>query len=151
MKEKYVCDLCGKTHYELDEYVKCVVECGEKLKKLEEEEKNKKYLEDLNAAINGVKQAKDYYEQKLDEFKAKYPKEYELNFASEGCHGDCKCKSNEKESSPKKIEVKMTNDGKKSKINTYINGKKLDVDDDSIKKLFEDPNTRYLAKLWGII
>ena len=110
MKEKYVCDLCGKTHYELDGYVKCVVECGEKLKKLEEEEKNKKYLEEVNAAINGVKQAKAYYEQKLNEFKEKYPAEYELNFMENVscdncgmfnclekccmCYGDCSCCKN---------------------------------------------------------
>lgn len=130
MKEKYVCDLCGKTHYELDEYVKCVVECGEKLKKLEEEEKNKKYLEELNAAINGVKQAKVYYEQKLDEFKEKYPKEYELNFASEGCICPSDCKGHCSDEDNKK-------DSMKSKTSEF-------------KKLSDDQAVRFLAEMLGL-
>ena len=148
MNEKYVCGICGTEYNTLDLYLDCVSQCGEKLKKEREEAENKKRLEELNAALNGVKQAKEYYEQRLEEFKEKYPEEYKLNFASEGCHGDCKCKSNEKDS-PKKIEVKMTNDGKESKIDAKVNGKK--VDDDYIKKLFDDPETRYFAKMLGLI
>lgn len=129
MKEKYVCDLCGKTHYELDEYIKCVVGCGEKLKKLEEEEKNKKYLEELNAAINGVKQAKVYYEQKLNEFKEKYPAEYELNFASEGCDCPSDCKGHYSDDDKK--------DNVKSK--TY-----------DFKKLSDDQAVRSLAEMLGL-
>lgn len=132
MKEKYVCDLCGKTHYELDEYVKCVVECGEKLKKLEEEEKNKKYLEELNAAINGVKQAKVYYEQKLNEFKEKYPKEYELNFATEGCSCPSDCKGHCSDE-----DLDNTEDS-------------TEVNNEMFKKLLEDPDIRFFARLLGL-
>lgn len=132
MKEKYVCDLCGKTHYELDEYVKCVVECGEKLKKLEEEEKNKKYLEELNAAINGVKQAKVYYEQKLNEFKEKYPAEYELNFASEGCNCPSDCKGHCSDE-----DLDNTED-------------RTEVNNEMFKKLLEDPDIRFFARLLGL-
>lgn len=129
MKEKYVCDLCGKTHYELDGYVKCVVECGEKLKKLEEEEKNKKYLEELNAAINGVKQAKVYYEQKLNEFKEKYPAEYELNFASESCDCPSDCKGH------------CSDDDKKDNMKTKTF---------ELKKLSDDQAVRFLAEMLGL-
>lgn len=149
MNEKYVCGLCGKTHTDLDEYMNCVLKCGEKLKELEKEEKEKKRLIELNSALNGVKQAKDYYEQKLNEFKEKYPEEYELNFGSEDCHGNCKCKSNEKENTSKKVEVKITNDGKGSKIDASINGKK--VDDEIIKELSTDPEIEFFAKMLGLL
>lgn len=132
MKEKYVCDLCGKTHYELDEYVKCVVECGEKLKKLEEEEKNKKYLEEVNKALNDVKQAKVYYEQKLNEFKEKYPAEYELNFASEGCDCPSDCKGHCSDE-----DLDNTEDS-------------TEVNNEMFKKLLEDPDIRFFARLLGL-
>lgn len=88
MNEKYVCDLCGTTHYDLDEYVNCVTKCGKKMKELEKEKIAQKRLEEVNAAIIDVKQAKELYEQKLKEFKEKFPKEYELNFATEGVSCD---------------------------------------------------------------
>ena len=148
MNEKYVCGICGTEYTVLNLYLDCVSQCGEKAKKEREEAENKKRLNELNIALHDVKQAKEYYEQRLEEFKEKYPEEYELNFASEGCHGDCKCKSNEKDS-PKKIEVKMTNDGKESKIDAKVNGEK--VNDDSIKKLFDDPQIKYLSRMLGLI
>ena len=77
-KTKFVCGICGKTINDLDEYVAHVKECGTKLKA----EKDQKSLAELNAAINKVKTAKTYYEQCLQEFKEKYPNEYELNFGT---------------------------------------------------------------------
>lgn len=77
-KTKFVCGICGKTINDLDEYVAHVKECGAKLKA----EKDQKALAELNAAINKVKAAKTYYEQCLQEFKEKYPNEYELNFGT---------------------------------------------------------------------
>lgn len=131
MNEKYVCGFCGKTHYDLDEYMNCVLSCGEKLKKLKKEEKEKKYLEEMNADLNGVKQAKAYYEQKLNEFKEKYPEEYELNFGSENtciCPSDCKG---------------YKGDAENTEDNTE--------DDNYVSSLFTYPESIYLAKLLGIL
>lgn len=74
--KNYICGICGKEHIELDSYLKCVAKCGEVIK----EEENKKRMNEINAAINRVKQAKVYYEEQLASFKEKYPEEYELNF-----------------------------------------------------------------------
>ena len=203
MEERYFCDICGKTHYDLDEYVKCVSKCVEKLKKEKAEEKNKKRLEDINIALHDVKQAKEYYEQRLEEFKEKYPEEYKLNFGSEEiscdscndrvkeldcddcdfyyndeclceydceecpcCNGKCgECDSyeecyeselsenkdlNNKEDKMKSMEFSYESNGKdKPKFYAFVNGKR--VDDDSIKKLLEDPETNYFARVLGII
>ena len=108
---------------------------------------------------------KSYYEQKLSEFKEKYPKEYELNFASEyepTCPSDCKGvapkrkkfsidKSNEKS---KSIELSYKNNGKsKPEMSAKIDGNK--VNDDKLTKIIDDlckdPEIEYLAKLLGIV
>ena len=101
MTEKYVCGICGKSYTDLDEYLDCVSKCGEKFKK----ERENKRLEEINAAINGVKQAKIYYEQKLKEFKEKYPEEYDMNFGSESSN-DCDAKAVKREDIGK-IESRM--------------------------------------------
>ena len=77
--KKYTCGICGKEHTYLDDYLKCVANCGEAIK-LEE---NKKRMEEMNIEINRVKQAKKYYEEQLANFKEKYPEEYKLNFGKE--------------------------------------------------------------------
>lgn len=74
---KYKCSICGKEYSNLDNYLKCVSNCVETKKKSNER------LNEINAALNGVKQAKLYYEQKLKEFKENYPDEYKINFESE--------------------------------------------------------------------
>ena len=160
MTEKYVCSICEKEYNNLDDYLKCVSTCGTKLKKEQEAEIAKKYAEEVNAAINKVKSAKDYYEQQLKEFKEKYPNEYKLNFGKHTCSCNshtCNCKNEsdsikqdtEKESF-KDISFSYVDDGKdKPKLSARVNGVK--VDDDSINKLFDDPDTRYIAKMLGII
>ena len=79
-KITFVCDICGRTITGLDEYVTHVTECSKIVKAKLKAEQDKKYLEEVNAAINKVKAAKDYYDTCLKEFKEKYPKEYEMNF-----------------------------------------------------------------------
>lgn len=174
MTDKFVCSICGKTHYDLGEYVNCVTKCSEQLKKHEEQEKEKKRLEELNASLNRVKQAKAYFEQQLNEFKEKYPEEYKLNFAYEECDAkecdktcgesdvdacnncdvcDGKCLYETKDEDTEKpdfFEFLYKDEGNgKPEMSAKINGKK--VSDDYIKELFEDPDTKYLAKLLGIL
>ena len=78
--KRFRCDICGTTIIGLDEFLTHVKECGAKEKAKLKEAENKKYLEEVNASINKVKAAKDYYDTCLKEFKEKYPKEYEMNF-----------------------------------------------------------------------
>ena len=162
MENKYVCSICGKTHYDLEEYVACVTRCSEKLKEYEEKQKEQKRLQELNAALNKVKQAKEYYEQQLNEFEEKYPEEYELNFASEKCDADAcdkcdvcdgKCLYETKDESTEKpdfFEFLYKDEGNgKPEMSAKINGKK--VSDDYIKEMLKDPDTKYLAQLLGIL
>ena len=81
-ERRFTCDICGKKIIGLDEYVKHVNECVAKEKDKLKAEEEQKHLEELNAAINKVKAAKGYYEECLNDFKEKYPKEYDLNFAT---------------------------------------------------------------------
>jgi hypothetical protein len=154
---KYVCGLCGKTHYELDDYLACVARCGAELKAREEAEAKQKHLEEVNAALNGIKQARSYYEDLLYKFKEKYPEEYKLNFGhldTEECGADCKDCGNDcqdRKAAPKQQStsksLSYTNNGKdKPTITAKINGKNV-----ALEKLFDDPDCKYLAKLLGIL
>lgn len=99
----YVCGFCGKAFAnDIDGYVRHVAKCGSKLKTLKENEEKEKYLEEVNAAINRVKEAEKYYKDCLAEFKEKYPKEYKLNFAPES----------DKKSADVKKESKASDDSK---------------------------------------
>lgn len=166
MNEKYVCGFCGKTHYDIDAYMNCVSKCGNSFKKKIDEEKQKKYLDELNASINAVKQAKKYYEDKLNEFKTKYPKEYEINFAETcSCSSECKCNHEEKTETyvnpnldkvpdwmkhSNSMEFSYENNGKdKPKMSAKLNGKK--VKDDELARLFAKTGTKELAEMLGII
>lgn len=153
MKENYICGICGRSYTDLEEYLDCVSRCGKKLKKEREEAESKKRLEELNSAINRVKQAKDYYEGLLKDFKEKYPKEFELNFGNLGseCKKSISTKAKDVSADkPKSIELSYRNDGKnKPEISEKINGKK--VDDDVIIDMSKDPEIMTLAKLLGIM
>lgn len=144
--KKYVCGICGSEYTNLDGYMNCVAACGKKAKE-------SKHMEEVNAGLNKIKAAKEYYEQQLEAFKEKFPKEYELNFGNKKAESKVDTKSNKSNTevpSFHKVEVKMSDDGKgKPVIDAKVNGKK--VDDESLEKLFEDPDTKYLAKLLGIM
>ena len=152
MADKYVCGLCGKTHYELDEYLACVAKCGAELKAREEEKAKKKHLEEVNAALNGIKEAKKYYKDLLLKFEEKYPEEYKMNFGhldtecdcGGSCGDSCKCKE-DKDTTSKYFSYRKNNNNEPI-MKAKINGKNVDP-----KKLFEDPETEFLAKLLGII
>ena len=143
MKGKFICNICGKDHNDLNDYASCVSTCYEK--KIREKE--------TKIALNELKQAKAYYEQKLKEFKEKYPKEYDLNFGENVSCESCKSYDCEEKTSDdlfNTIAVSITDDGDgKPKVDARVNGKK--VDDDTLSKLFDDPDTRYIAKMLGIL
>lgn len=112
MNGNYTCGVCGKTITGLDAYLAHVTECGKKMKAAKAEEE-KKYLEEVNAALRKVKSAKTYYEECLRHFKEKYPKEYALNFGTYQTKSKNAPKSNQKSnvttdanSSEKKIDAK---------------------------------------------
>lgn len=149
MNEKYVCGLCGATHYDLDSYLKCVSKCGEQLKKQKkEEEENKKRLARMNADRNRVNEAKRYYEEKLNNFKINYPKEYETYFGHV-CNCGSNCKEKKTENHPvdtKSIEVSYESNGKdKPTMSAKVNGK--EIKDDDLKTLLADPNMEFIAKM----
>lgn len=89
---EFKCDICGNTVNGLDSYVEHVKICADAKKARLKAKKEKEYLDQLNAAINKVKQAKAYYRDCLKEFGEKYPKEYEVNFGGCNCE-DHSCKA----------------------------------------------------------
>ena len=97
---EYKCDICGNTVNGLDSYVKHVKLCADSKKARLQAKKEKEYLDQLNAAINKVKQAKSYYRDCLKEFREKYPKEYEVNFGERNCE-DHSCKTDKTTSNDK--------------------------------------------------
>lgn len=145
----FICGICGIKHTDLDSYLKCVAKCGETLKAEQKAEAEKERLIQMNAALNRTKEAKKYYEEQLAKFEKEYPEEYKLNF---GGH-TCKCsKSNDTKSDVKTetIELSYESNGKdKPKMTAKVNGK--DVDSKAIESLLDDPETKYIAKMLGLI
>ena len=149
--KNYVCGICGSEYESLDAYLECVAKCGETLKAEQKAEAEKKRLEEVNAAINRVKEAKKYYEEQLAKFKKEYPTEYELNFGKTEsvCPHDCKGNI-EPETKAETIELTYEDNGKdKPKLSAKVNGKR--VDEKTLDNLFSDPDTRYIAKMLGLL
>ena len=82
MNEKYICSICGGKYNELNSYLNCVNNCCKKVEKEKKELEDKKRAEEINAALYKIKQAKLKYELLLEEFRADYPEEFEINFGS---------------------------------------------------------------------
>jgi hypothetical protein len=131
--KNYICGICGTEHKDRDRYLTCVTNCVAK-EKIAESEAKKKRLEEVNAALNRVKQAKKYYEEQLADFKAKYPEEYKMNFKS-------KCDDCNDWLSP--IDE---DEDEEPIIKAKIDGKSV-----SPEVLFKDPDCKYIAKLLGIL
>lgn len=146
----FVCGICATEHNNLSDYMACVAQCGAQVKAAQKAEEEKKRLEKMNAALNGVKQAKKYYEELLEKFKKEYPEEYKLNFGEKhNCsNGTCKCSDNKSKS--ESVVFSYERDGKnKPKMTAKVNGK--DVTDRTLESLLDDPETRYIAKILGLI
>ena len=141
MKE-YVCNICGKVYYDVDSYFDCVSNCRKSLKA---EEKQKR-LEEINAALNKVKQAKAYYEEQLALFKTKYPEEYDFNFGT--TQEDDWLADFTKDESPNRIMLSCESDGKGRPV-LKANGRQ--VSDEFVKDLFDDPEMKYIGKMLGLI
>lgn len=153
--KSYVCGICGKEYFDLNQYMECVSKCGENAKATLKAEAEKARLEKMNAALNRVKEAKKYFEEQLEKFEKEYPEEYKLNFGeSHKCSNDtCKCSKTDSTKSDIKTEtIKLyyEDNGKdKPKMSAKINGK--EVDDKTLGSMFDDPDCRYIAKMLGII
>ena len=147
MKE-YVCNICGKVYYDVDSYFNCVSNCCKEVK----ESAKQKRLEEINAALNKVKQAKAYYEEQLDLFKTKHPEEYNYNFgtvqSSDAEDDDSNDWLAEFDKVPKGITISVENDGK-GKPTIKANGKA--VSDEFTKDLFNDPEMQFIGKMLGLI
>ena len=155
VKNILTCDICGAAYTNIDDYLKCVESCVSNKKKEIEEEKNKKHLEAVNKDLNAIKQAEKYFNELKDEFKKSYPEEYELNFGNHKCNCSCEkediAKTNlEDKPKYKNLELSYERNGKEEpKMTAKVNGKQ--VGDDYIQKLFENPETKYIAQLLGIM
>ena len=126
MNGKYVCEICKNEHSDVISYINCVTACGEKLKKEREEAEAKKYIEEVNAALNRIKEAEKYLKEVKKEFKEKYPREYELNFG-------------ENMKSPDYEKVKA------------VSKDEVEKDNGTLEDLLNDPHTRYLARMLGLL
>lgn len=153
--KNYVCGICGKEYDNFVPYMACVSKCGEELLQKQKEEDEIKRREEVNAYLNRIKEAEKYLKDVKEEFKKKYPVEYDLNFGS-SCNscGECNCGKHEEKHTDEKdvssVQVSIIDDGKgEPKVDARVNGKK--VENRALDKLFEDPNTRYIAKMLGIL
>ena len=140
----YTCGICGKEHEDRDRYLTCVTNCVAK-EKIAESEAKKKRLEEVNSALNRVKQAKKYYEEQLADFEKKYPEEYKINFEKSITTDD---------------DSKLTYD---EDVDTWVkepgvftfsyedNGKDKPVIKANGKDITNDPELEFIGKLLGII
>lgn len=157
MMGKYTCGFCGEIYDDMDLYFECVSSCRDALRKQIEED-NKKRFEEINTYISKVKAAKDYYEAVSNEFKTKYPKEYEVNFGHDCFYGSgCNCHVDKEETGTYVNENKLpdwasvieasyeSNGNDEPKVSVRLNGNT--VNDDSFSQLLADPTMQYIAKL----
>lgn len=148
--KKYVCGICGAEYDDLNSYLECVSKCGETIKAELKAKEEKERLEKVNAELNKVKQAKAYFEEVAAKFKEEYPEEYELNFGKSECDCPHDCKGNKPEGKTETIELSYEDDGKgKPKMTAKVNGK--EIDNKALESLLDDPDTKYIAKMLGII
>ena len=149
----FICGICGTEHRELGDYMKCVTKCGEKALASQKAEEEKKRLEKMNAALNRVKEAKKYFEEQLAKFEKEYPAEYKLNFGKKDkCKGDCKCSNDKSKSDVKTETIELaykTDKNGKPNVTAKLNGK--DVTDEALTDLLNDPETRFIAQMLGLI
>lgn len=153
---KYKCSICNKEYDELNQYMKCVNTCGRNLEqkmKQEKEIEEQRRREKINADLNRVKEAKNYYEQKLAAFKEKYPEEYKLNFANMTCGLSSKAEQNtESKTIPKAECVEFSYGTDKNgvpKLTAKIDGKEVEGQD--LSQLIQDPSVRNIVRLFGLL
>jgi hypothetical protein len=141
-KKIYICEFCQTAHETLDDYMTCVAKCGEDWKAKKAAEEKQKRLEEVNASLNRIKEAKKYYEEQLEKFEKEYPEEYKLNFGK----NTCRCKDSDKNTKSETVEFSYKNNGKdEPKVNAKVNG-----EDVSINRLLSDPYCKYIAKMLGL-
>lgn len=146
---EYVCGICGTGYYDVDSYMKCVNKCGAELKAQKEAEEKQKRMEEVNAALNKVKQAKAYYEEQMALFETKYPEEYKMNFGAR----DTEKNANDKtdwDNFLSKLDGTRTSvsytDKRDGKPIIKVNGETI-----TDKNLANDPETRWIAEMLGLV
>ena len=149
MMSEFVCGICGKGYYDVESYMKCVSKCGAELKAKKEAEEKQKRMEEVNAALNKVKQAKAYYEEQLALFETKYPEEYKMNFGVRDTEKNANEKNDWDEFVSKLENIGTTvsyldkGDGNPT---IKVNGEKI-----TAKNLANDPETRWIAEMLGLV
>ena len=151
MMKSYVCGICGTEHFDMDSYAKCVTTCTAETKAKLEAEAKQKRMEEVNAALNKVKQAKAYYEEQLALFETKYPEEYKMNFGARNTdkakHDELNAWLEEFTSDKKPLMTTVSYEDKgDGKPTIKVNGEKI-----TDKNLVNDPQTRWIAEMLGLV
>lgn len=149
MGKTYTCGICGEEFDNVWDYAAHVSECAKVLKEKEEAEKAQKRMEEINTALNRVKEAKRYFEDQLNQFKEKYPEEYNLNFGAKKKEAttDKFEKVKKEKYNPESVSVSYSKkNDEEPKIRARVNGKDIEPEE-----LFSDPDCKYLAELLGIL
>lgn len=83
------CNFCGKEFDDVDKYVEHINNCSKvyKDKKIEEAKIKAEKDKDVNEYIESIKTAEDAINKRKEEFKSKYPIEYEMNFGNNSFYG----------------------------------------------------------------
>lgn len=69
----FKCSICGKEYDDLTSYMNCVNFC---VKKEQKKDELKRLVDGVKDALDTVNKSKDYLKYRLDEFKEKFPEEY---------------------------------------------------------------------------
>ena len=150
---KFTCSICGSSYDELEDYLKCVSECGNELKEEMEFAAKEAYKTELNAAINKVKEAEKYYKDTLANFKEKYPEEYSFNFEKKKTEKVDESKEVRNER-PNNIEdfwsmMKIFDDGDGSPKVEYVAKDKPKVET-TMDELLKNPEVKDFMEILGI-
>ena len=78
------CEFCGKKFNDVDKYVEHINNC---FKVYEEAKIKAEKDKDVNEYIESIKTAEDAINKRKEEFKSKYPIEYEMNFGNNSFYG----------------------------------------------------------------
>ena len=144
--KNYTCAICGKEYSDLDAYLSCVYKCGETLRANKRAEEEKKRLEEINAALNRVKEAKKYFEEQLADFEKKYPVEYKMNFGAKDTE-ECKCNCTNTEKDNRPTVYTLSYNGKDKPV-FKVNGQ--EKSNEFVNDLLSDPDMKYIGELLGL-
>jgi hypothetical protein len=168
----FKCSICGKEYDDLTSYMNCVNYC---VKKEQKKDELKRLVDGVKDALDTVNKSKDYLKYRLDEFKEKFPEEYNEYYPTLMsvnddcvekdwiCDEDCdNCPCNEEhgcydtdeegnnEEEVKNFLVEIDSSNKNPKIKATVNGKPVG-EDVAMKLISKNPEVMHLAKTLGIL